>query len=134
MTKTLDKATEVETPTEYLEEEQRRGLRPYFGEMISGTQIQTYDGPLTHIQAGQQCIVYRRETLAQLFFGGKWKPIKPGIPATGLYISKQTKRVIINGRYQQLHIGDTVELSFEEAFEALKARSVIPVDDSVFRI
>ena len=117
-----------------MEEDTKRGKRPQLAEALGGFMLPVCDGPLRAMEVGEQCILYSPEIRSQLFMNGKIMPLSPGIPKSAEYISKKSGRVIVDGKYVDIHVGDILVLNFQEAIELLKKREVVPVSDEHFRL
>jgi hypothetical protein len=120
MTKEGDTALQTEIIYEF-EQSAKTGaslykvLRPFF--------LKVVDGPNVVMQK-DFIVGLSGETADMLFSINKIVPHSPAIPKRGEYTVLYPFTVTIDGIYKKLLKGDKVELDFNEALEALRARRV----------
>lgn len=101
-------------------------------EILSGILLNVNDGPPVPVEVGRHCLIHDKDLVRQLFAGNAIKPIDPAIPEIGQYEVRRGWTEFFEGAKKEVHQGDIVELSQEEAILHLKNRQVVPIDDKNF--
>ncbi len=84
------------------------------------------------LPVSQQVIYFTHAKVVNLWYDNRITMLDPAIGA-GEFIVKRPVRLVIEGKYVNLHFADIVELDEQTAINLMKARIVDPIDPKAWR-